>query len=333
MTDDRMNLSLITEMLDTLDRHGYTRGDNEHTARAIVLISDLAHIYEGSLDHPFGPYINEVQPQAESAPPEQVGQDTVVLPARELSTIVAALDEASLYKRDRAATCADCADQSCGTCQWRLQAAQTYDSLAVQLVGKRRPPGPQPPNTPGPPASHSPQQTGRPASDPTARRQLTQPKAPRLRDRRRRQRLAPRPLPGRHSLPDRCPARRPEPPPRPRTRPGSRTMTLTIHDTTMTSDQTAHTAQQALSRNGWEVSWLPGQILDRNSAITAMILADITAEEDLHEDHRLWPHIQGWAAELGLTGPEAVAAASQPPGDISRQHGRADGQPGREAAD
>ena len=49
---------------------------------------------------------------------------------------MAALDEASLYKRDRVATCADCADQSCGTCQWRLQAAQTYDNLAVQLVEK-----------------------------------------------------------------------------------------------------------------------------------------------------------------------------------------------------
>ena len=51
-------------------------------------------------------------------------------------------------------------------------------------------------------------------------------------------------------------------------------MTLTIDDTTMTSDQTAHTARQAPSRNGWEVSWLPGQVLDRNTAITAMILAD-----------------------------------------------------------
>ena len=49
---------------------------------------------------------------------------------------MAALDEASLCKRDRAATCADCADQSCSTCQWRLQAAQTYDSLAVQLAEK-----------------------------------------------------------------------------------------------------------------------------------------------------------------------------------------------------
>ncbi len=110
-------------------------------------------------------------------------------------------------------------------------------------------------------------------------------------------------------------------------------MTLTIHDTDMTSDKTAHTARHAPSRNGWEVSWLPGQTLDRNTAITAMLLADLTGEEDLHEDHRLWPHIQGWAAELGLTGPEAVAAASQPPSDISREQDQAGGQPDREAAD
>ncbi|MGO9195381.1 MAG: hypothetical protein ACLP8X_44005 [Streptosporangiaceae bacterium] len=110
-------------------------------------------------------------------------------------------------------------------------------------------------------------------------------------------------------------------------------MTLTINDTTMTSDQTAHTARHAPSRNGWEVSWLPGQILDRNSAITAMILADTSADERVREGHRLWPHVQGWAAELGLTGPEAVAAASQPPSDINREQDQARSQPDREAAD
>jgi hypothetical protein len=110
-------------------------------------------------------------------------------------------------------------------------------------------------------------------------------------------------------------------------------MTLTIHDTTMTSDQSAHTARQAPSRNGWEVSWLPGQVLDRNTAVTAMILADVVDKADLHEDHRLWPHIQGWAEELGLTGPEAAAAASQPPSDINREQEQADRQPDREAAD
>jgi hypothetical protein len=66
---------------------------------------------------------------------------------------------------------------------------------------------------------------------------------------------------------------------------------LTINDTTMTSDQTVHTARQAPGRrHEWEVSWLPGQPLDRNIAITAMILADTTAEPDLHEGHQLWPH-------------------------------------------
>ena len=111
-------------------------------------------------------------------------------------------------------------------------------------------------------------------------------------------------------------------------------MTVTIDETTMTSDRTAHTARQAPSRNGWDVSWLPGQVLDRNSAITAMTLADLVGEEDLHEDHWLWPHIQDWAAELGLTGPEAVAAASQPPpSDINREHEQTGRQPDREAAD
>jgi hypothetical protein len=108
---------------------------------------------------------------------------------------------------------------------------------------------------------------------------------------------------------------------------------LTINDTTMTSDQTAHTARHAPDRNGWEVSWLPGQTLDRNAAITAMVLADTTAEPSLHEGHRLWPHIQSWAAELGLTAPDAIARASQPPGDINRQQEQASRQPDREAAD
>ncbi|SRR6266568_1107835 len=55
VTDHRMNLDLITDMFGLLDRHGYTRGDNEHTGRAMLLLGDLARIYEGSQDHPFGP--------------------------------------------------------------------------------------------------------------------------------------------------------------------------------------------------------------------------------------------------------------------------------------
>jgi hypothetical protein len=122
-------------------------------------------------------------------------------------------------------------------------------------------------------------------------------------------------------------------------------MTLTINDTTMTSDQSPHTARQAPGRpHHWEVTWLPGQTLDRNTTITAMILADTAAQSDLHEGHRLWPHIQNWAAELGLAAPDAIAQISQPPHDLAPQEERASGQlapqqerasgwPDREAAD
>ena len=107
-------------------------------------------------------------------------------------------------------------------------------------------------------------------------------------------------------------------------------MTLTIHDTTMTSDRTAHTARQAPARDGWDVSWLPGQVLDRNSAITAMTLADLVGERDLNEQHQLWPFIQGWAAELGLTGSDAINQASQP-GSLRQQHDRESERPDPEA--
>jgi hypothetical protein len=110
-------------------------------------------------------------------------------------------------------------------------------------------------------------------------------------------------------------------------------MTLTINDTIMTSDQTAHTARQAPDQNGWEVSWLPRRTVDRNTAITAMVLAETAADERVREGHRLWPHVQGWAAELGLTGPDAVAAISQLPGDPGREHEPDGGQLHLEAAD
>ena len=107
-------------------------------------------------------------------------------------------------------------------------------------------------------------------------------------------------------------------------------MTLSISDSTMTSDQTAHIARLTSgSQHLWEVSWLPGRALDRNSAITAMTLADITGEADLNEQHRLWPFIEGWAAELGLTGSDAINQATQP-GSL-RQHDRESERPDPEA--
>jgi hypothetical protein len=108
-------------------------------------------------------------------------------------------------------------------------------------------------------------------------------------------------------------------------------MTLTIYDTTMTSDQTAHAARLAPgSQHLWELSWLPGQALHRTSAITAMTLADSAGEHDLNEQHHLWPFIQGWAAELGLTGADAINQASQP-GSPRQQHDRESERPDPEA--
>ena len=71
--------------------------------------------------------------------------------AADVGIIAAALEEAADYKRDRAGTCADCADRSCRTCQWRLRGAETYGHLATQMLwaaeASRTAPGRQP--TPG----------------------------------------------------------------------------------------------------------------------------------------------------------------------------------------
>ena len=50
--DERLTWGFILEVLDVMERHGYHRGDNEHTGQAIGLIRDVARIYEGlSLIH------------------------------------------------------------------------------------------------------------------------------------------------------------------------------------------------------------------------------------------------------------------------------------------
>jgi hypothetical protein len=61
-----------------------------------------------------------------------------------------------------------------------------------------------------------------------------------------------------------------------------------------------------------------------------MTLADLTSEPDLDERHPLWPFIQGWAAELGLTGPDAINRATQP-ASPRHQHNRESERPDPEA--
>lgn len=87
---------------------------------------------------------------------------------------------------------------------------------------------------------------------------------------------------------------------------------ITITDTTMTSPATPHTA--TATGGGWQVSWLPGRTLDRNQAITAMTIADMVGGTGVpRADNPIWLHLDGWAAELGLTAPTAVARVAEPP--------------------
>ncbi len=94
-------------------------------------------------------------------------------------------------------------------------------------------------------------------------------------------------------------------------------MALTITDKIMRSDVTPHTAELRHFDAGdaWRVSWLPQRLMDRDAAITAMSLADLVSADGgigLSDDRR-WPEVDDLAAELGLSGPNAVARASEPP--------------------
>ena len=91
-------------------------------------------------------------------------------------------------------------------------------------------------------------------------------------------------------------------------------MALTILDNSMTSDRSAHAGRLVPgARHTWEVSWLPGRHLNRSEAVTAMTIADMTANGDIRPGHRAWPHIENWAAELRMTGPEALDRVAAPP--------------------
>jgi hypothetical protein len=63
-----------------------------------------------------------------------------------------------------------------------------------------------------------------------------------------------------------------------------------------------------------------------------MTLADFADQPDLHEGHQLWPAIQSWSAELGMSGADALTRASQPLA-AARQPAPPRRQPDREAAD
>jgi len=92
-------------------------------------------------------------------------------------------------------------------------------------------------------------------------------------------------------------------------------MATRITDTRMTSDLTRHTAQAAPG-GGWAVSWLPGRVLTRDQAMTGMTIAEavnIHADDLADSQHKMWLFIDGWVAELGITGTEAASLAAVGP--------------------
>jgi hypothetical protein len=107
-------------------------------------------------------------------------------------------------------------------------------------------------------------------------------------------------------------------------------VSLTITDQVMRSTDTPHTAVPWSDPTedhvaglgpediGWRVTWLPDRLLTYNEAISAMSIAEWVGQlpADVSPEgsgETFWVNIDGWAGELGLTGPEAVARASEPP--------------------
>lgn len=82
-------------------------------------------------------------------------------------------------------------------------------------------------------------------------------------------------------------------------------MSIRCTTTKKTSDLTFHTA--SASSDGWVVSWLPGRFVTRDQATTGMVIAEIVAKGG-RPGHRLWRHVKGFAAELGLSAADVVDA-------------------------
>lgn len=93
-------------------------------------------------------------------------------------------------------------------------------------------------------------------------------------------------------------------------------MTLTITLDTIASTTTSHTARRHLSTGVgtglWNVSWLPGRLLTRDEAASAMRIADfVHGIGDDHVGHL--GQFRTWATSLGLGVNEAWQLAARTP--------------------
>jgi hypothetical protein len=95
----------------------------------------------------------------------------------------------------------------------------------------------------------------------------------------------------------------------PKTSSKEETVPLTITDKKITCKGSPHYALVAPGGT-WRVSWLRGQDLDRNAAITAMTIAELTAQRPNPE---LDKTIDALAAEIGFCGSDALMLCLAPP--------------------
>ncbi len=100
-------------------------------------------------------------------------------------------------------------------------------------------------------------------------------------------------------------------------------MTLTITDQVIRSTDTRHNACRLWTEadpaaDVWAVSWLPKRRLSRDQAVTAMTIAEevgripAAAGPEAYGPE-FWALADSLASELGLSGPDAVARASEVP--------------------
>jgi hypothetical protein len=135
-SEQRITWGLVMDVLGALERHGYHRCDTQHTGQAVLMIGDLASLYQGTHDHSYGTGTGPAEPTPHAGPGRAVPevQDAVILTDAEVPAVVTALVLAADYKRDRAGACAGCADQSCPACLTRLKDARTFDQMAAGML-------------------------------------------------------------------------------------------------------------------------------------------------------------------------------------------------------
>jgi hypothetical protein len=137
-SDDRFTWGLILDVLDVLERHGYHKCDNQHTGRAIGVIFDLAHTYEGIRETHPDPTVPSPHPGPAPVAPG-ADQDAISLTRADVITVFAAADIAADDKRYRVEMCTDCPDQSCPTCQTHLRDAEAFDQMAERMIQAAKP--------------------------------------------------------------------------------------------------------------------------------------------------------------------------------------------------